>query len=122
MTQCNTLNVKLSHSQINKLKSEIKNGTEVTLKFSSNVVGDSNNENNFPHKLLLTNTHVLRLHKASSNNSSANIKLSKTQLHKIGILGKLLGSLLKTGLPLIGNILKPSAESIVIPLGFTAAT
>ena len=121
MTQCNTLNVKLSHSQINKLKSEIKNG-EVTLKFSANVVDDSNNENNFPHKLLLTNTHVLRLHKASSNNSSANIKLSKTQLHKIGILGKLLGSLLKTGLPLIGNILKPSAESIVIPLRFTAAT
>ena len=60
MTRCNTLNVKLSNSQINKLKSKKKkkkkNGTEVALKLSSNVVGHSNNENNFPHKLFLTNT------------------------------------------------------------------
>ena len=59
MIQYNTLNVKLSNSQPNKLKSGIKNGTEVTLKLSSNVLDlvlDSNNENNFPHKLLLTNT------------------------------------------------------------------
>ena len=52
MTQYYTLNVKLSNSQLNKLKSAIKNGTEVTLNLSSNIVGDSNNENNFPHKLL----------------------------------------------------------------------
>ena len=52
----NTLNVKLSSLQLNKLKLGIKNGTEVTLKHSPNVVGDSNDENNFPHKLLLTNT------------------------------------------------------------------
>ena len=58
MTQYNTLNVKWSNSQLNKLKSVIKNGTEVTLKLSSNVVGDSNDENNFPQKLLLTNTQV----------------------------------------------------------------
>ena len=58
MTQYNILNVKSSNSQLNKLKSGIKNGTEVTLKLSSNVVGDSNDENNFPHKLLLTNTQV----------------------------------------------------------------
>ena len=56
MTQHNTLNVKLHNSQLNKLKSGIKNGSEVTLKLSSNVVGDSNNENNFPDKLLITNT------------------------------------------------------------------
>ena len=61
MTQYNTLNVKLSNSQLNELKSGIKIGTEVTLKFSSNVVGDSNNETNFPHRLLLTNTQALRL-------------------------------------------------------------
>ena len=61
MTQYNTLNVKLSNSQLNKLKSGIKNGTEVTLKISSNVVGDSNDENNFPHKLLLTTTQVSRI-------------------------------------------------------------
>ena len=60
MTQYNTLNVKLSNSQLNKLKSGIKNGTEVTLKLSSNVVGDSNDENNFPHKFLLTNTQLSR--------------------------------------------------------------
>ena len=56
MTQHDTLNVKLSNSQLNKLKSRIKNGTEVTLKISSNVVGDSNDENNFPNNLLLTST------------------------------------------------------------------
>ena len=55
MTQYNTLNVKLPHSQINKLKSEIKNGNDLTLEISSNIVGDSNDENNFPCKLLLTN-------------------------------------------------------------------
>ena len=74
MTQYNTLNVKLSTSQLNKLKSEMKNGTEVILKVSSNVVGDSNEENNFPHKLLLTNTQVSKLHKAFANNALANIK------------------------------------------------
>ena len=75
MTQYNTLNVKLSNSQLNKSKSGIKNGTEVTLKLSSNVVGDSNDENIFPHKLLLTNTQVSKLPKAFVNNSSVNIKL-----------------------------------------------
>ena len=54
MTQYNTLNVKLSNSQLNKLKSTITNGTEVTLNLSSNLIGGSNDETNFPHKLLLT--------------------------------------------------------------------
>ena len=67
---------------MNKLKLGIKNGTEVTFETSSNVIGDSNDENNFPHKLL-TNTQVSKLQKAFANNSSANTKLSKTQLHKI---------------------------------------
>ena len=120
MTQYNTLNVRLSNSQLNKLKSGIKNGTEVTLKISSNVVGDSNDENNFSHKLLLTNTKVSKLRKAFANNSSANIKLSKTQLYKTrqsgGFLSRLLGPLLKNGLPLIGNVLKLLAKSILTPL------
>ena len=60
MTQYNTLNVKLSNSQIHKLKSGIKNGSEVTLNLSSNFAGDSNDETNFPHKFLFTNTKVLR--------------------------------------------------------------
>ena len=84
MTQYNTLNMKLSNSQLNRLKSGTKNNTEITLKISSNFIGDSNDENNFPHKLLLTNTLVSKLSKAFTNNSSANIKLSKTQLFKIG--------------------------------------
>ena len=84
MTQYHTLNVKLSNSQLNKLKPAIKNSTEVTFKLSSNIVGDSNNENNFLHKLLLANPQISKLCKAFANGSSANIKLSKTQLHRIG--------------------------------------
>ena len=74
MAQYNTLNVKLSNSQINKLKSGIKNGTEITWKLSSNVVSDSNNENNFPRKLLVTDKQVSKHRKAFANNFSANIK------------------------------------------------
>ena len=44
----------MSNSQLNKLKPGIKNGIEVTLNLSSNVIGDSSDETNFPHKLLLT--------------------------------------------------------------------
>ena len=125
MTQYNSLDVKFSNSQLNKLKSTIKNETEVTLKLSSNVVGDSNDENKFPHKFLLTNTQVLKTRKAFANGSSANTKLSKTHLLKIGesggFLGRLLGPLLKTGSLFLGNILKPLAQSVLLPLGLTAA-
>ena len=79
MTHYNTLTVRLRYSQFNKLKSRIKNGTEVTLKISSNVVDDSSDENNFPHKLFLTNIQFSRLCKTFANNSLANIKISKTQ-------------------------------------------
>ena len=120
MTQCNTLNLKLSNSQLNKSKSGIKYGTEVTFETSLNVVGDSNDENIFPHKLLLTNTHVSRLRKAFSNGPLANIKLSKIQSHKIGqsrrFLDRYLGPLPKTGLPLIGNEPKLLARDVLIPL------
>ena len=73
MTQYKALNVKLSNSQLNKLKSRIKNGTEITLKILSNVIGDSNDENNLSHRLLLTNTQVSRLREAFENNSFAAI-------------------------------------------------
>ena len=82
MTQYNTLNIKLSNSQLYKIKSGVRNGTEVTLKISSNVVGNSNVENNFRHKLILTKTQVSQFRKTFANNFSANIKLSKTQLHR----------------------------------------
>ena len=79
MTQYNTLNVKQPNSQLNLLKFGIKSNTEVILKLLSNVAGDSNDENNFPRKCLLTNIQFQRLFKEfNSNNSSANIKLSKT--------------------------------------------
>ena len=98
----------MSSSQLIKLKSGINNSTEVTLKLSLIVVGNSNDENNLPHKLLLTNTQVLKFCKAFKNGFSANIKLSRTQLQKIGqsggFLGRLLGPLLKIGSNLIGNV------------------
>ena len=78
MTQYNTLIVKLSNSQINKFKSGRKNGTEVTVNVSSNVIGNSYDENNFSHKLLSTNTQVSRFRKAFTNNSSGDTKLSRT--------------------------------------------
>ena len=74
MTQYNSLNVKLLNSQLNKLKSATKNETEVVSRLSSNMIGDSNDEANFPHKLLLTDRQVLNIRKAFSNNSSADIK------------------------------------------------
>ena len=87
------------------------------------MIGDD--ETNFPHKLLLTNRQVSNLRKAFANHLSTDIKLSKTQLSKMiqsgGFLGRLLGPLLKTGLPLIKYVIKPLAKSILIPLGLTAA-
>ena len=123
MTQYNSLNVKLSNSQLNKLKSAIKNETEVVLRLSSNMIG--NNETNFPHKLLLTDRQVSSLRKSFASHSSADIKLSKTQLSKMiqsgGFLSRLLGPLLKAGLPLIKDLIKPVAKSILVSLGLTAA-
>ena len=105
MTQYNSLDVKLSNSQLNKLKSAIKNELEVVLRLSPSMICYSNDEANFPHELSLTDRKISSIRKAFSNNSSADIKFSKTQLSKMiqsgGFLGKLLGPLLKTGLPLI---------------------
>ena len=77
MTQYNSLNVKLSNSQLNKFKSAIKNENEVVLRLSSNMI--CYNETNFPHKLLLTNRQVSNLRKTFANHLSADIKLPKTQ-------------------------------------------
>ena len=106
MTQYNILNVKLSNSQLNRLKSRIKNGTKVTLKLSSNAAVDSMMRIIFRINCY-NKIQVSRLRKALGNGSSANIKLSKTQLNKIwqsaGILGRFLEPLLKTALPLMKN-------------------
>ena len=123
MTQYNSLNLKLSNSQLNKLKSAIKNESEELLRLSPNTIDDD--ENNFHHTLLLTNRQITNLPKSFANSSSTDIKLSKTRISKMiqseGFLGKLLGSLLKAGLPLIKNVIKSLAKRILIPLGLTAA-
>ena len=125
MTQYNNVNVRLSNSQLHKLKSAIKNEAEVVLRLSSNMIGNSNDEANFSHKLLLSNRQVANLCKDFANYLSTDIKLSKTQLSKMipswGFLGRLLGQLLKTGLPLMKNVIDPLAKSVLIPLGLTAA-
>ena len=89
------------------------------------MVGNSNDNTNFLHELLLTNRQVENIRKAFANHLSTDIKLSKTQLSKMiqsrGFLGRLLGPLLKTGLPLMKSVIKPLAKSFLIPLGLTAA-
>ena len=124
MTQNNSLNAKLSNSQLSKLKSAIKNENDVVLRISSNMVGNSNDNTNFPHELLLTNRQVENIRKAFAKNTSTDIKLSKTQLSTMiesgAFLGRLLGPLLKAGLPLMKSVIKPLAKSVLIPLGLTA--
>ena len=89
------------------------------------MVGNSNDNTNFPRELLLTNRQVANSRKAFAKNTSTDIKLSKTQLSKMiqsgGCLGRLLGPLLKTGLPLMKSVIKPLAKSVLIPLGLMAA-
>ena len=89
------------------------------------MIGDFDDKIIFQHELLLTNRKVANLREAFANKSSTDIKLSKTQISKMiqsgGFLGRLLGPLLKTGLPLIRNVIKPLAKSVLIPLGLTAA-
>ena len=117
MTQYNSLNVKLSNLQLNKLKSAIKNETDVVLRISSGMVGNSNYNNNFPQKLLLTDRQVANIRKAFANNLSTDVKFSKTQLLRMsqsgGFLGNLLSKLMKVAMPLTKNVLAP--------LGLTAA-
>ena len=121
MTQCNSLHVKLSNSQLNKLKSSIKIEADVVLRTSPNMVTNSNDNTNFPHKLLLTNRQVANIRKAFAKNTSTDIKLSKAQLSKMiqsgGFLGNLLG---KLAVPLM-KVAMPLAKNVLAPLGISAA-
>ena len=89
------------------------------------MIGNSDCETNFHHKLLLTNRQIANFREAFPNNTPTNIRLSKTQLSKMiqlgGFLGRLLGPLLKTGLPLIESLIQPLAKSVLIPLRLTGA-
>ena len=103
MDQHSTLNIKLSNSQLNKSKSPIKNGVEVTLNLSSNLIRNSNDETNFSHKLLLNATQVSKICKASADGSSANIRFY--QLSKVIQSG---GAVI-CDRPIFGNILSSVA-------------
>ena len=121
MNQYNSLNV-----TFNRLKSAIKNETGAALRLSSNMIGNPNDETKFPHKLILTNRQVINLCRNGANKSSTDIKLSKTQLFKMiqssKFLGRLLGPLLNTSLPLMKTVIQLLAKSVLIPLGASAAS
>ena len=121
MVEYTKVNVKLSNAQIKKLKDAVKNNTEITLRISLKMF----NGNDLPHQLLLTTIQKTKIRNAFNNNMSTDLKISNAQINKIiqsGVfLSKLLGPLLKTGLALIKNVIKPLAKSVLIPLGLTAA-
>ena len=121
MVEYTQVNVKLSNTQIKKIKDAIKNNTGKTLRISLKMF----NGNDLPDELLLTTRQKTKIRNAFSNSMSTDLKLSKAQFNKIiqsgGFLSKLLGQLLKTGLPLIKNVIKPFTKSVLIPLGLTAA-
>ena len=121
MVKYSKVNVKLSDSQLNKLKTAVKDKTGTTLIISFKMF----NGNDLPHELLLTIRQKTKLRNAFNNNMSTDLKFSKAQISKIirsgGFFGRLLGPLLKTELPLIKNVINPLAKSVLIPLGLTAA-
>ena len=106
---------------MNKLKSAVKNRQGTILRMNARMLS----ANNLPHELLLATRQTTKLRNAIENIMSADIKLCKAQISKViqsgGFLGKLLGPLLKTGLPLTKNVIKPLPKSVLIPLGLTAA-
>ena len=121
MVEYAKVNVKLSNTQMKKLKDAVKNNTGTTLRISFKMF----NGNYLTHELLLTTKQKTKIRNAFNSNTSTDTNLSKAQINKIiqsgGFLGKLLSPLLKIGLPLIKNVLKPLAKSVLIPLGLTAA-
>ena len=107
MVEYNTVNAKLSNSQLNKLKSALKSKQGTTLRMNAKIF----NGNNLPHELLLTTRQITKLRNNIENNLQTDIKLSKAQKSKIiqsgGFLGKPFGPLLKTGLSLLKSDIKP---------------
>ena len=122
MVKYTKVNVKLSNSQLKKLEDAVSNNTGTNLRINLKMFNGAN----LPHELLLTTIQKKKKIRNSFNNhTSTNRKLSKAQINKIiqsgGFLGKLLGPLLQTGLPLIKNAIKLLAKSVLMPLGLTAA-
>ena len=121
MVEYSKVNVKLSNTQLKKLKTAVKDKTGTTLRVSLKMFAG----NDLPHELLLTTIQKTKLRNAYNNNMSTDLKLSRAQISKIiqseEFLGRLLGPLLKTGLPLTKNVIKPLDKSVLIPLRLTAA-
>ena len=121
MVEYNTVNAKLSDSQLNKLKNAAKDRQGTTLRMNARMFS----ANNLLHELLLTTRQTSKLRNAIENNMSTDIKLAKAQISKIiqsgGFLGKRIDPLLKTGLPIISNVFKPLTKHVLIPLGLTVA-
>ena len=112
MVEYSKVNVKLSDMQLKKLKTAVENKTGTTLRMNLKMF----NGNDLLHELLLTARQKTKLRNLFNNNMSNDLKLSKAQISKIiqlgGFLGRLLDPLLKTGLPLIKNVIKPLAKSV----------
>ena len=117
MVEYNKINVKLSDTQIKKLKTAVTNKTGTTLRTSLKMF----NGNNLPHELLVTTRQKTKLRNAFNNDMSTDLKLSKAQISKIIQSGGFLGSLLSK---LAGPLMKiaiPLAKNVLAPLGITAA-
>ena len=121
MAEYNTVNAKLSNSQLSELKSAVKNKQGTTLRMNARMF----NENNFPHELLLTTRQTTKLRNAIENSMPTDIKLIKAQVSKIiqsGRFLEIIQSLLKAGLPLLKSVIKPLGEDSNILLKGVAKT
>ena len=118
MVEYSQVNVKLTDTQLKKLKTAAKNKTETTLRMSFRMLDG----NDLAHEFLLTTRQKTKLRNAFNNNMSTDLKLSKAQISKIIQSGGFLGSLLSK---LAGPLMKvaiPLAKNVLAPLGITAAT
>ena len=117
MVKQNTVNAQVSHSQLHKLKSAVKNKQKATLRINARMFSTIN----LPHKLLLTTRQTTKLRNATQDNKSTDITLSKAQISQIIQYGGFLDSLLsKIAGPLM-KVAVPLAKNILAPLGITAA-
>ena len=117
MTKYNKVNVKVSDTQLKKLKDAVKDNTGTTLRISSKIFDG----NDLPHELLLTIRQKTKLRNVFNNNTSADIKVSKAQINKIIESGGFLGSLLSKSAGPLMKIAVPLAKNVWAPLGITAA-
>ena len=117
MVEYNKVNLKLSDTQLKKLKTAVKNKTGTTLRISLKMF----NGNNLPHELLLTTRQKTKVRNAFNNNMSIDLKLSKAQISKIFQSGGFLGSLLSELADPLMKIAIPLAKNVLAPLAITAA-